>query len=153
MKKFSFGLQSVLNLKEQEETLVQKELAKLQHKYNQVKNNLDRYKTKKQNCQQQLESSEVQEVDLSSALRSRNYIKYLTEEIEELWLQLEYWEDKIKQCRVRLLEKVKEKKTLAKLKEQQYEEHFEEVLQEEQKINDELAINLFNHQGNKGSIF
>ncbi|MCK8826314.1 flagellar export protein FliJ [Natroniella acetigena] len=153
MKKFSFGLQSVLNLKEQEEALVQKELAKLQHKYNQVKTNLDRYKIKKQNCQQQLERNEVQEVELSSALRSRNYIKYLTEEIEELLLQLEYWEEKIEQCRVRLLDKVKEKKTLVKLKEQQYEEHAEEVLQEEQKINDELAINLFNHQGNKGSIY
>ncbi|WP_408954549.1 flagellar export protein FliJ [Natroniella sp. ANB-PHB2] len=153
MKKFSFGLQSVLNLREQEETLVQKELAKLQHKYNQVKNNLDRYKTKKQNCQQQLERVEAEEIDLFSALRARNYIKYLTEEIEELLLQLEYWEDKIEQCRIRLLEKVKEKKTLVKLKDQQYEGHLEEVLQEEQKINDELAINLFNHQGSKGSIF
>lgn len=149
MKEFKFRLESVLNIKEQEEKAIQKELAKLQNKYHKVERELDNQKSEKKRWQSEIEESEKEIINLDFALKSRNYIKYLNGQIEELLLELKHWEEKINDCRQRLLAKSKEKKTLVKLKEKQYEQYWQEFLKEEQQFNDELATIAFNHKENK----
>ncbi|TDX51931.1 flagellar export protein FliJ [Orenia marismortui] len=149
MKKFNFRLQSVLDLKKQEEEAIQKELARLIQEYRKIEKKIDNLKAEKKNIQQKLEKEEGIKINPSQAVRTRNYIKFLRDEIEELTLKLNYWEDEIKKCRQNLISKTKEKKSLVKLRDRKYDEHWQEMLSEEQKLNDELAINKFNYKGNR----
>lgn len=145
MKEFEFRLQSLLNLKEQEEKKIQKELAHLKKEKRAVKEKVESYREKKDNYQLQLMKDESKEINLSNAINCRNYINYLTEEIKDLENKLAYWNKKIAECRDKLLEKTKEKKMLTKLKEKKAEEHWYEFTKQENKENDEIAINSFNY--------
>ncbi len=145
MKAFKFRLQSLLNLKEQEEKKVQKELAHLKKEQRLIKEKLESYRSKKDNYQLELMKDESEKIDLNNAINFRNYINYLTEEIKDLENKLAYWNKKIAECREKLLEKTKEKKMINKLKEKKAEEHWQEFTREENKANDEIAINSFNY--------
>ncbi len=146
LKKFQFTLQTVLNLKCQEEEFIQKELAKKQKKRRKIKSKIDQVQNQKNRLQKELESSEEKILDLHKSLNYRNYIKLLQEELEDLFLKLDYWDEEIKKCRQELLAKTKEKKVLVKLKERRYDEHWQEFLHEEQRLNDEVATSRFNRQ-------
>jgi flagellar FliJ protein len=146
LKKFSFRLQSILDLKEQEEESIKKELAELMQQRQRVEDKINSFKHDKSQIQRNLEESEEESVNLINALRSREYIKYLQGMIEDLKLKLEHWDEEISKCRKKLLAKTKEKKVLAKLKERKHEEYWKNFLAEEQKLNDELATNKFNRK-------
>ncbi|AGB40629.1 flagellar export protein FliJ [Halobacteroides halobius DSM 5150] len=146
MKEFEFRLQSLLDLREQEEQLLQKKLFEIKQKYNQVKEEIKRLADNKKEWQEKIEVKTQQGVRAQNLLRYRNYIEYLESEIEELELQLDHWSQKLDECQQKLLDKVKERKTVSKLKEKEYEKHWQELLQKRQKINDEIANNNFNHQ-------
>ena len=144
MKKFEFSLQSVLNLKDQEEQMIQKELARLKAKYQEVKEELDYVRERKGNWTKRLEQESKEGVELATFRKYKKYIEHLDDKIEELKLRLNHWAEKVNECQKELLEKVKERKSLSKLKERRYEEYWQKFLREEQKLNDELAINNFN---------
>ncbi len=143
MKKFEFRLQSLLQLKEQEEEVIKKELATLQRRCCEVEEEIDNLREEKYCIQLRIEKEEEEEIDLNSACNYRRYIRHLKEQIEELLIELNYWEEEIADCRGRLLEKTKEKKALVKLKEEKYKEHWNEFLAQEQKVNDEIATSRF----------
>ncbi|GAB6137654.1 flagellar export protein FliJ [Halanaerobaculum tunisiense] len=151
MKEFEFRLQSLLDLREQEEQALEKELFELKSSYNEVKEELAEVQTDKQKWHQKLNEASQQGITAQQLERYRNYITYLEGEIEELALQLEYWQEQVADCQQRLLEKVKQRKVLSKLKERQYESYQEEYLQQRQKLDDEIAINNFNHHGTSSS--
>ena len=146
MKEFNFRLQSVLNLKEQQQDSIQKELMQLHNQYSQVEQQINNYQQKKINYLQQLKSKEAEGINLNNMIRYHNYIDHLNQEIEELELKLNYWQEEISKCREKLLSKTKEKKVLDKLKDRKHEEYWEDFLREEQKFNDELATNSFNRK-------
>ena len=155
MKKFEFRLEPLLNLKEQEEKNIQKELLKLRKNYNQLKEKLADYEQDKKNWQHELSDEQETGINTKDLLKYRNYIDYLNNQIKETKLEMDYWREKIEECQERLLAKVKEKKKLSKLKEKEYEAHWEEFIQEERKESDEIATNNYNHKSDKthGSIF
>lgn len=145
MKEFDFELQSILDLKEQEEESLQKELLELKNKYQEVKEDLEYTKERKKNWELKLKTESKTGIDSITFRKYKKYIEHLKDQIEELKLQLEHWRKKVDDCQKRLLEKLKEKKSLSKLKEKRYEEYWEDFLQKEQKLNDEVALNNFNH--------
>jgi flagellar FliJ protein len=145
MKEFEFELQSVLDLKEQKEKVIQKELIELKNNYQTVKDELKKVKEHKQQWQTELEAKSEAGIKLKELKKYKQYIDYLTKEEEELSLRLEEWKKKVDECQRRLLDKVKERKTLSRLKEREYEEYWQDFLQEEQKLNDEIALSNFNH--------
>ncbi|MGM0502034.1 MAG: flagellar export protein FliJ [Bacillota bacterium] len=155
MKKFKFRLEPLLNLKKQEEKNIQKELLRLRKNYNDLKEKLKEFKEDKQNWQQELEEKQISGIQTKELLKYRNYINYLNDQIEECNLELDYWREKIEECQDELLDKVKERKKLSKLKEREYKEHWKEYLQEERKQSDEIATNNYNHKTDKkqGTIF
>jgi flagellar FliJ protein len=137
-----------LDLKEQEEEAIKKELATLMQERRKVEDKINSFNNDKDQMQKKLEESEKKTVDLVKALRSREYLKYLQDMIADLKLKLEHWDEEISKCRKKLLAKTKEKKVLAKLKERKQEEYWKKFLAEEQKLNDELATNKFNRKDN-----
>lgn len=145
MKEFSFELQSILDLKEQEEEALQKELIRLKNRYQEVKEELESVQQRKQEWATKLQTESKAGLDSATFRKYKNYIAYLKDQVEELQLQLQHWREKVDDCQQKLLEKLKEKKSLSKLKEQRYQEYWEEFLRQEQKFNDEVAINNFNH--------
>jgi len=148
LKKFNFRLQSILDLKEQEEESIKKELANLMQQRQKVEDEINSIINDKKQIQKKLEESEERAINLINALESRKYLNYLQDMVEDLTLKLEYWDEEISKCRKKLLAKTKEKKALAKLKERKYEEYWKRFLAEEQKLNDELATNKFNRKDN-----
>ncbi|GAB6098895.1 flagellar export protein FliJ [Halanaerocella petrolearia] len=148
MKEFEFRLQSLLDLREQEEQAIQKELFEVKSKYREIKTELDDIKQQKRDWQEKLTTETEQGISCNDLIRYRNYIEYLIDETEELKLQLDYWQQKVEDCQQKLLDKMKERKTLSKLKEKRYNKYQKEFLQEQQRIDDEIAINNFNHQAN-----
>ncbi|MFO7820388.1 MAG: flagellar export protein FliJ [Halanaerobacter sp.] len=151
MKKFEFRLESILDLRKQEEKNIQKELMRLRKNYNELQDKLEEKKADKNKWQQKLASEQEEGINSTTVVKYRNYIGYLYDEIEEIKLEMNHWREKIEDCQERLLAKLKEKKKLAKLKERQAKEHWEEFLQEERKQNDEVATNNYNHKQDKSS--
>ena len=149
MKEFEFRLEPLLNLRKQEEKSIQKELMKLRKKYNDLKDKKSEYKADKKDWQQKLEEEQAKGINSTTLVKYHNYIEYLNQEIEEIELEMNYWREQIEECQDRLLDKVKERKKLSKLKERQAEEHWDKFLQEERKQTDEVATNNYNHKQDK----
>ena len=149
MKEFEFRLEPLLNLRKQEEKNIQKELMKLRKKYNDLKDKKSEYKADKKDWQQKLEEEQAKGINSTNLVKYHNYIEYLNQEIEEIELEMNYWREQIEECQDRLLDKVKERKKLSKLKERQAEEHWDKFLQEERKQTDEVATNNYNHKQDK----
>ena len=151
MKEFEFRLEPLLNLRKQEEKNIQKELMKLRKKYNDLKDKKSEYKADKKDWQQKLEEEQAEGINSTTLVKYHNYIEYLNQEIEEIELEMNYWREQIEECQDRLLDKVKERKKLSKLKERQAEEHWDKFLQEERKQTDEVATNNYNHKQDKNN--
>ena len=145
MKEFEFRLESVLDLRKQEEKNIQKELMKLRKNYNELEEQLNKQQLEKEDWQQKLAQEQAEGISPTTLIEYHNYINYLNDQINETKLEMEYWREKIEECQDRLLAKVKEKKKLVKLKDRKAEEYWEEFLKEERKQNDEVATNNYNH--------
>lgn len=146
MKKFNFRLESVLNLRKQEEKSIQKELTKLKSNYNQLEEKLDEVQKDKWKWRQKIKEEQEAGIDSTTLIKYNNYIEYLNDQIQEIKLKMEYWQEQISECQDRLLAKMKERKKIGKLKEKKAEEHWEEFLEQERKQTDEVATNNYNHQ-------
>ena len=146
MKKFDFRLEPLFNLRKQEEKSIQKELMKLKNNYNQLEEKLKDSKQDKWKWRRRIKEEQAAGTDSTTLIKYNNYIEYLNDQIQEIKLEMEYWQEKISECQDRLLDKMKERKKIGKLKERKAKEHWEEFLEEERKQTDEVATNNYNHQ-------
>jgi len=71
----------------------------------------------------------------------KEYIPVMTTSIQELELKLLQAEEIVEQCRIELMERKKETRTMEKLKEKAWLRYLHELHLEEQKLIDEVANN------------
>ncbi|MFZ3172773.1 MAG: flagellar export protein FliJ [Carboxydocellales bacterium] len=139
MKVFRFRLQTSLNVRyrqEEQQKLVLKEkinhheesiielnqiLARLENNYNRIR-------------QLQLGNLNIRELEASN-----DFVIMLTAQVEQQKLEVEYRRKEVEDAREKLLEIVKARKILEKLKEKHFEEYRLEMLREEQRVIDEMA--------------
>jgi len=147
MKKFSFNLEKVLDVKIMEEKLLQRDLIL---------------------CEEELKAAELRQSELNTEMQSEfskksllvqkntnvpdimlihNYIQSLEKDSETNLENISLLERKHSKIREQLINKTKEKKSLEKLKEIKLEAYKKEVKKIEQDFMDEIAIQIKNSSG------
>lgn len=134
MKKFKFSLEKVLKIREFEEKEAQIELAKAISVVTDLNNQL------KYIASERIKSNESRSnsYDLSFLVSVENYIEGLDFKKEQLLEQLVQAELVVEEKRKIMIEAMQKRKALDKLKENQYKVYKKELLQEEEKILDEI---------------
>ncbi|HPK40874.1 MAG TPA: flagellar export protein FliJ [Candidatus Cloacimonadota bacterium] len=151
MKKFQFSLDKVLEVKEIEEKILQKDLLLIQHEILKKENNiLDLEEKISQECITLSVLS--QEITQSSKIMLHyQYIESLQKKIDFLIHEITELRSREEKVKNMLIIKSKEKKSLEHLKEIKYDEFKKEYKKHEQTILDEVSIqnHRFKQDSNK----
>lgn len=146
MKNFVFRLQTSLDLKLKAEDMKKEELQKATKVYKQNLKTLKGLQNRLVEIQDILRGKQVKKMDIVEIKNCQDFIPVLEERIKN---QVEVTAaSRIEMERVRneLVEIMKERKMLEKLRAKQYQEYMREYLREEQKEIDELATIGFMHK-------
>lgn len=140
MKKFKFSLEKVLKIREFEEKEAQIELGKALA----VVNNLNAQL--KYIAEERIKSNEsrANSSDLSFLMAVENYINGLDYKKEQLLEQLAQAQLVVEEKQKIMIEAMQKRKALDKLKENQFKAYKKELLQEEEKILDEIKNSVDN---------
>lgn len=144
MKPFEFKLQTALNLKQKEEDRVKEELQRLTAMRREALDKLAVLGGELCQLEDRLRRHQDARVDVAEIKRCLAYLPVMRDKIlrqEEIIRQIEADMDKTRQL---LVEIMRRRKVLEKLKERHYAQYQLEVTREEQKIIDEMATNGYN---------
>ncbi|MCD6239750.1 MAG: flagellar export protein FliJ [Thermotoga sp.] len=153
MKRFQFRLQKVLDLKLSLENKKKDELAVLYNLLHEKKEEIRRKQIEVNLAYKSMKMELKGNVDVDRALLWVSYIDHLWNGIHILEDERRELNLKIDKCRKELLEIMKERKTLERLKEKQYGEYVTEADRQERLAVDEMATIRYVHQkmnGRKG---
>ena len=139
MKKFKFSLEKVLSLREFEQNQAQIELGKAQSVVNEINEQLKFIASEivKSN------ESRANSADLNFLLSVENYVNGLNYKKEILLEELAKAQLVLEEKRAIVVEAIKKRKSLEKLKEKQFEEYKKQYNLEEEKILDEISTSKF----------
>ncbi|NTV90596.1 MAG: flagellar export protein FliJ [Clostridiales bacterium] len=138
MAKFTFQLQTVLNIKNQQEDNLKNELGKAVQKLEKEKAELHRLNFAKDRMI--MEFNEKSRKTTVEKLKEYNaYISLLGTRIKRQKENVNKASQNVDKVREELIQAVKERKILEKLKEKKYEEYLVEANREELKVNDEVV--------------
>ena len=140
MKKFKFSLEKVLKIREFEEKEAQIELGKALAVVNDLNAQL------KYIAEERIKSNEsrANSSDLSFLMAVENYINGLDYKKEQLLEQLAQAQLVVEEKQKIMIEAMQKRKALDKLKENQFKDYKKELLQEEEKILDEIKNSVDN---------
>lgn len=141
MRPFQFRLQTKLDLSSREEQQIREELELCLMKRDQIQRELDEIRLKLGEIEDAMKELMVKGFSLDEFLIMKNYLPILREMLFNKEMELKRAEAAIVETRNQLLEKMKERKILEKLREKEWASYQLEMNREEQKIIDELAIN------------
>jgi flagellar FliJ protein len=136
---YRFQLQSLLNHRRHQEEASQKELADAQRNLSAAQERLIRLKNDKRDNIQVLQIKQKERHNTSNILIYQKYIEQLSRKIEAQREQVSIASQDVRQRRDDLVEVVKKRKTLEKLKENQQLAYQQKMIQDERKFNDEVA--------------
>lgn len=138
MAKFSFRLQSVLNLKNQQEDNLKNELGKALRRLDNEKHKLAQLKSSLIDLEAQF-NEKAKKSDVYKLIKFNEYLSLLTSKIKLQKEKVNCAALNVDKVREELVKAVKERKILDKLKEKKKEEYFQEQKRSEQKTNDEIV--------------
>ena len=139
MKKFKFSLEKVLSLREFEEKQAQIELGKAQSVVNDLNEQLKFIASERVKSNESRSKSS----DLTFLMSIENYINGLDYKKELLIQELAKAQIILEEKRAIVIEAIKKRKSLEKLKEKQFESYKKEYNKEEEKILDEISSTKF----------
>lgn len=148
-KKFVFRLQSVLEVKLRKEDEEKKKLADLIAWQREEEQILVDLQAKEAETRARLKNAQAtgQWLEIDELKRISFFLKKVAKDIEAQKQKLIEIAQMIEAQRDALLEAVKERKTLEKLKERHHEEWLAEIEEEERKLLDELATLKYAREG------
>ena len=136
---YRFKLQSLLSHRRHQEEVCQKELAEAQRDVSDAKKKLKGLQIEKNANIQQLQAWQKEPHNASKVLMFTNYIEHLSKDIESQTQGVQLAVQKVTDIRERLIEVMKKRKTLEKLKEKGWLAYQQKMMQAERKFNDEVA--------------
>lgn len=139
MKGFKFRLQSLLNVKEKMEDSIKKEFGKTIQDLNDEEDKLKsliEYKEQTIENQRQFTTNKINPMVVKN---TNNYLSKLDKDIEKQRTKVKEAEQRVEECRQRLLKATAERKGYDKLKEKEIEKFKIKSLMEEQKLLDEIV--------------
>lgn len=146
MKPFVFKLKIALDIKLREEELTKEVLQKATKAYRQNLAFLDKLKSRLVEIQDMLRGKQVKTIYVLEVKNYLDYIPVLNDRIKQQENVTEQSRLEMEQIRKKLLEIMKKRKVLEKLKTRHYQEYLKELLLKEQKQIDEMATIGFIHK-------
>ncbi|MGE5422099.1 MAG: flagellar export protein FliJ [Ignavibacteriales bacterium] len=140
MKAFEFRLQTKLDLTIQQEEVAKEEVRKRQAVYDTEYDLLSTMLDLMAELHDRLRAKKGQSLKVDEVIVLNNFIKVLKTNIENQEMVVSEAERALELSRETLLQIMKERKTLEKLKENEYKEYMLEFMRLEQVVIDELAI-------------
>lgn len=140
MKAFEFRLQTKLDITSRQEDMAKEEVRKRQADYDRELEVLTTMLNMLAELHDRLRAKKGQSLRVDEVIVLTNFTKVLKNDIENQALAVRQAEMALERARQELLEIMKERKTLEKLKENEYQEYLQEMLRLEQGVLDELAI-------------
>lgn len=146
MKPFVFKLQTALNLKLKEEEQVKEELRCLMDRHRAALNVLAALEGQLGQLEDRLRQFQESTVDVEEIQRCLGYLPVMRDKILRQKEVIRQIEAEIDQTRQALVEIMRRRKVLEKLKERHFTQYQLEANREEQKIIDEMATNGYNRK-------
>ncbi len=143
MKQFSFRLENILEIRRQQEKVEQKKFAKEQANYQKEVDFLKVLFERRKETYENLIKLEKQKFDKRIRMIHVDFVEKTNVDIDLQRINVEKAEVKLKKQRSLLLEAMKKRKILEKLREKKKEDYNLEMKNEEQKILDEVAARNF----------
>jgi len=140
---FKFNLQPLLNHRRYLEEVMQKELAQSRKRLTAEQNKLRSLKEKKREYSQRLQQRQKVNGTVSELILYLRYIDRLSTEVERQHRQVIVAEKDFKTKRKDLIEIMKKRKVLEKLKENRLKAYRQQMLKHERKFMDEVAAKQF----------
>lgn len=146
MKPFVFKLQTSLDVKLKREELQKEELARATKIYRENTDVLKSMRHRLIDIQEILRGKQHKQIDVLDILNYQDYIPALIERIKQQETVTEESRQAMEDERQKLVEIMRERKVLEKLRAKHYHEYVQECLREEQKEIDEMATMGFIHK-------
>ncbi len=140
---FKFNLQPLLNHRRYQEEVLQKELAQFRNRLTAEQNKLRYLKEKKREYSQRLQQRQKVNGTVSDLILYLRYLDRLSTELEHQNQQVIAAEKDFKNKRNDLIEIMKKRKVLEKLKENRSKTYQQQMLKNERKFMDEVAAKQF----------
>jgi flagellar FliJ protein len=139
VKVFRYRLQTSLNVRcrqeEQQKLVLQEKI--LHHEEGIME--LNQMLARLENSYNRIRQLQIGNLNLRELEANNDFVIILTAQVEQQKLEVEYRRKAVEAAREKLLEIVKARKILEKLKEKHFEEYRLEMLREEQRVIDEMA--------------
>lgn len=149
MKKFKFRYESVLKMRMDKEEDLKNELAKKIKERQELLDKLEKMKTRfleYSNWIQEQLISESHEFDLRAINDGK---KYYRNNINEYQYQIQKKEKEIEAVKAKLVEAMKERKVMDKLKEKEFQNYIEEINKQDTKLIEEIVNYKSNKRGDE----
>jgi flagellar FliJ protein len=140
---YQFKLQALLNHRRHQEEVCQKELAEAQRDLSDAQKKLKSIKKDKRDNIQKLQARQTERHNASSILIFINYIGQLSRDLDAQMQLVDHASQHVTEKRDNLIAIMKKRKTLEKLKEKQWLEYQQKMMQAERKFNDEIAATRY----------
>jgi flagellar FliJ protein len=140
MKMFKFHLQPVLNHRQFIEDALQKAYVHLKTRLSRAQDLLSRWELKKHDLSEELKQKQRQGTNSSALLLYINYLNQLSADIKQQQIKIRHLEEQTGQKREELLDAMKNRKALEKLKEKKATEHKDLLNKKEQAFLDEIGV-------------
>jgi flagellar FliJ protein len=140
---FKFNLQPLLNHRRYQEEILQKELAQFRNRLTAEQNKLQHLKEKRREYSFRLQQRQKVNGTVSDLILYLQYLDRLSTELDYQRQQVIVAEKDFKKKRNDLIEIMKKRKVLEKLKENRSKAYLQQMLKNERKFMDEVAAKQF----------
>lgn len=145
MAKFSFKLQSLLNIKIQLEDSLKNQLGRAIQKLEQEKAILRTFEQHMEECINEINNKSMLGTTVASLREYNSYMIFLKEKIELQKENVNWASINVDKYREELVKAVQERKMMENLKQKQYEDYMKEQNRDEQKKIDEVISFNYNN--------
>ena len=139
MKAFHFRLQTKLDICQRQEQVTREEMHRRIIFRNQVLQELELLENRFQSLEQSIREMNTGQGQFPRIMINRQYIPVLNQQIKTSEENLATAEEAVEEVRMELIERMRETRTLEKLKDKAWHRYLHELLLEEQKHIDEVA--------------
>jgi len=136
---FRFKLEALLNHRRHQEEICQKALAEARQILSAAQGTLHGLKQDRRQNIEKLKLRQKERCSIPEILILINYIEQLARDIQAQVLKVNRASESVTRKREDLIEIMKKRKTMEKLKEKEWQAYQQDLMQTERKFNDELA--------------
>lgn len=148
MKAFAFRLQTSLNVSQRREQVAREALQACLAEKERLEEQLRLNQNKIDRLEEHIRTLLASQALSQEALMFREYLPVLHAASRELERKIETAEELVEKARLELVDRKKDTQTLERLRDKEWQEYMHELLLEEQKAIDEIAINTHYRKNN-----